>query len=596
MVTLNRVRVLALLLGLVIARHALGQGAGKQGSGGTTNGSSSAAALQGLSYAKATWPKDLTMPASDRTRVLCYEMMYTNSAAQPFVLQPRPTMTGSASGRCGVLDEKHPLLMDELLVVAVDLRNIDIGRLKILNINITTQQGTPLNPNPLRPSFGAASTVTNLAEERIYFLTWPNRLPGDIIPTVSINVVYTPPAPGSGWEAFTFYPAGSVVTTGGNDGHYYATVAGGVSGGAAPSWKPYVPSTIADNHVTWQHIGISLPAGLQQPKSWAKSTAYDVGNVIVSPTNANFYMAVRSDGDRTTGETLPAFSISPLPKTTETPATSKPTTSDNGVLWQSNDTVNPHCSGSSSQSWAADHIYQRADVACDSTDGQEYKVLTGGTSGHTMPTFNKAAGVIVYPIVWIDGGGTPPPSVANGQPGDQTINLLTLQLAQSHSLSYYNLAAGIIASSVRTRTFGFAAQPGSVVTGNSGIPQETGSTPLIDPVLLFTAYPKPFDAERAWQASDLVPGISFGLSLTAPANNFYFGGSSEVRRHVQLVYGFNMARVPKLAPGTFAPATGATPATVQKFAKGGFIGLTFNISGFIQGLVGGGGGKSAAGQ
>jgi hypothetical protein len=128
----------------------------------------------------------------------------------------------------------------------------------------------------------------------------------------------------------------------------------------------------------------------------------------------------------------------------------------------------------------------------------------------------------------------------------------------------------------------------------------------VDPVLFITWYPVPFDAERPFRPSDFLHvGANFGLSLASPTNNFYVGGSTEIRRNVQLVFGFNVAKISRLAvsSGTTITVSGAPPSppTTQHFAKGAFIGLTFNISGFVQGLFGGGGGggsssKSSSGQ
>jgi hypothetical protein len=127
-------------------------------------------------------------------------------------------------------------------------------------------------------------------------------------------------------------------------------------------------------------------------------------------------------------------------------------------------------------------------------------------------------------------------------------------------------------------------------------------------VLLFSAYLKPMDAESNWKPSNLTPAVTFGLSLTSPASNFYFGGSSEFVRNVQVVYGFTIAQQAQLAPGLYQPtnppagscqancstSNATPPATVQNFKLGGFIGISYNITGFIQSLFGGGGGKGAA--
>jgi hypothetical protein len=93
------------------------------------------------------------------------------------------------------------------------------------------------------------------------------------------------------------------------------------------------------------------------------------------------------------------------------------------------------------------------------------------------------------------------------------------------------------------------------------------------------------DAERPWRKRDLVPGLTFGVSLSNPTTNFYFGGSSELFiRNLQLVYGLALNRVMALDAASLQ-LSATTAATHQVFAKGGFVGLSFNITGFIQSLI-----------
>jgi hypothetical protein len=117
----------------------------------------------------------------------------------------------------------------------------------------------------------------------------------------------------------------------------------------------------------------------------------------------------------------------------------------------------------------------------------------------------------------------------------------------------------------------------------------------ITPHLLFT-YP---DLHHRLLSDLAHVGVDFGLSLSSPASNFYFGAATEIRRNIQLVAGFNIAKISKLSVpnGTTITVTGGAPTTPtqQYFAKGAFIGLTYNISGFIQGLFGGGGGGGGGG-
>jgi uncharacterized membrane protein YgcG len=116
-------------------------------------------------------------------------------------------------------------------------------------------------------------------------------------------------------------------------------------------------------------------------------------------------------------------------------------------------------------------------------------------------------------------------------------------------------------------------------------------------VISLTRYIKGFDAERKWRASDLFPAPTLSFSLSSPTNDFYIGASSEFQRYLQINYGFAIARTPKLATGVFNPAMSTTPTTTQTWSKGGYLGLTFNISGLIQGLTSGGGkGGSSSGS
>lgn len=175
---------------------------------------------------------------------------------------------------------------------------------------------------------------------------------------------------------------------------------------------------------------------------------------------------------------------------------------------------------------------------------------------------------------------------------DQVLSLLNEPLPQTHSLYYYNVSSGVFVTSIRARTFGFAA--GSSPITNTGKPIETGSSLIIDPVISLTRYIKPFDAERHWQASDLIPGVTLSFSLSSPTSNFYIGGSSEFQRYLQINYGFAIAKTPKLASRAFVSSSATSPATTQVFSKGAYVGLTFNISGLVQGLSSGSGGSKGS--
>lgn len=185
-------------------------------------------------------------------------------------------------------------------------------------------------------------------------------------------------------------------------------------------------------------------------------------------------------------------------------------------------------------------------------------------------------------------------SITKTPPSDTYVTLLNLTLPQIHQLYYYNVSTGVIASSLKNPTFTrtqLALPPNPQFTTT----RDDGDI-SVAPVLMFTGYFRPLDAESPWQRSDLTPGLSLGFSLTSPATSFYFGGSSEIRRNVQLVYGLNYGKVNQLAPaGVVDPSSNAAPATIQRFKNGAFIGLTFNID-FIKGLFSGGSGSKTGSQ
>jgi hypothetical protein len=116
----------------------------------------------------------------------------------------------------------------------------------------------------------------------------------------------------------------------------------------------------------------------------------------------------------------------------------------------------------------------------------------------------------------------------------------------------------------------------------------SGGDYLLNPVILFTTYFPPMDAERKWNTKDLIPGLSWGFSLSSPSTSFFVGASFEIRRNVQFITGANIAKITSLAP---VPQTTSTPVTQQNFQVGPFIGLTVNID-FIKALFGGGSAKS----
>jgi hypothetical protein len=179
----------------------------------------------------------------------------------------------------------------------------------------------------------------------------------------------------------------------------------------------------------------------------------------------------------------------------------------------------------------------------------------------------------------------------------EPLQLLQTSLPQVHTLSYFNIATGLIASTVRDKTFSrveSAAASGSAPLQFKTVTQ-TGD-PKVMPALFFTAYLfRPIDAEVPFERGDLIPQPSVGFSLSSPSTDFMFGFSSEFfKRNIQLVYGYHYGQTTHLVPGQIDdPTSKDAPQTIKRFDGGAFVGLTFNID-FIKGLFGGGG--SSKGQ
>ena len=419
----------------------------------------------GLSYVRADWSDDLVLPADRRRVVLCYKLKAISpNSVQPLILEPthsielvcagttdpqgveacRPTGTNSWNP-CTTIDDRHPLLTRDKIVVAVSATDDAIQGLEVLNINVTTQQAAPINPAPVRPTITTTPSAAGggTPATHIYYLTWPDRLYGDTVPTVTISGVYSPP--------------GAIAAT---------------------------------------------PA-------WSMTTGYSKGDTITA--NGHLFSATN---DGTSGASPPAFPLAPGATVQDG--------APNGVTW-------------------------------------------------------KESGPVTVP------------------PTDQMVTLLNLALPQVHQLYYYNVTTGVAASTLKNPTFLRLQQTPPPNSPPSATPtyftQKSNGDISVAPVMLFTAYIKAMDAESRWRLADLTPGVAFGFSLTSPSTSFYFGGSSEIRRNVQLVYGVNLAKVNALVTEGFVPPTSsAAPTTNQEFGTGAFVGLTINID-FIKGLFGGGGGS-----
>jgi hypothetical protein len=574
---------------------------------------------------------------------------------------------------CRNISPSQPILMDQILVVAIDVSEVPediMNRFRILNLNITNQQGTSLNPTPIRPSLtqGAASgaetaalQVGGAAQAKAYFLTWPNQLPGDTIPTISVNLVYTPVAPGLPWARKTFYPAGSIVISNNprdTNGHYYIAVNAGISGDTPPgfddkqnvteigtfnegtglSWKdmgptppppppvtgtpisppaasvplsptltvwkggktygigelvipppthvtghyyktenggtantaksPFVigPKTFNDGPtLIWRDMG---PTVLTPPAvSWTANTAYAKGaRVTPNPPNGDYYEA-QSAGVTNPNPPPFSFGASPIIETREIRYV------DAGTALPSNARL---------RAWAKETAFFLSDAVLDLRTGHYYLVTQAGISADAdnPPSFTIPAPRIVpstdeQPIIWQDFGTTLPASVSLGTPpSDLTVNALTYTYPQVHALSRFNLASGVVISTAKARNIIAGTTTGTYI--------ETPTSLTIDPILAVTVYPWPMDAERRFHREDFRPGATLGISLSAPTKNFYVGGSSEFFvRNLQLTYGLSIVNTNVLGPANM----GIVTTTKQKFVFGGFVGFTFDITGFIQSLI-----------
>jgi hypothetical protein len=388
-----------------------------------------------------------------------------------------------------------------------------------------------------------------------YFFPWPVELSGDTIPTVSVNIVYTLPAPGKPWTPFTFYPEGSVVippvdrkgseseeSPVVNNNHYYIALTGGISGIQPPCFPI---KAIKDNEILWWELGINSTLTSSTTKTWQQTHSYNLGDIIQNPFNGLYYAALTKSSTLTgKSGSVPPYFISPSNFT-------------------SLESTSTHCTGISNK--------------------YPGSIIEKSEERHSNE------------IKWYDIGATAPASISvYAQPADQVVNVLDQNLPQVHTLYNFILSAGVVYSSLKNNSYGFSQTP---TTSGASSPQyqpiQTSSSTIIDPVLFLTWYPFKLDDESQWQWRDLFrfPGLSIGLSLNTPASNFYGGVTIEPIRYVQLSGGVTYAKVTELAPqSTFNPtpsASNSAPATVTDFHWGYFFGVTFNFSNFIQSLFGG---------
>jgi hypothetical protein len=369
------------------------------------------------------------------------------------------------------------------------------------------------------------------------------------------------------WAASTpWYSTGAqVVPQGIGNGHYYQVIHAGASDTKQPQF-PNDGTTVAEKTgLVWQDMGL-----ITKPQ-WQTGTAYAQNSTVVpNPANGYFYAATLAG---VSGVNQPAFAT----------ITGTSVSEGTNLVWMDAGSTQPAATNHV-KVWTPNTPYFYGDAVLDPDSGHYYTAIQAGMSGTNEPPFfvPKPAQVASADMIgqWQDIGTSLPTSVTLGTPpSDQNVNLLNYTYAQAHALSRFNLSSGVV--------FDFIKPPNIVNTGTAGSPIYTSQrgTPLIDPVLAVTVYFKPIDAERQFKKSDLIPGGTVGFSLSSPTSNFYLGGSSELFiRNLQAMYGVALLKVTELGPLSGTAGTGPVLSTIQQEKVRGFVGISFNITGFLQSL------------
>lgn len=127
---------------------------------------------------------------------------------------------------------------------------------------------------------------------------------GDIVYVVKPDnsVIDVPISPAS-WSNGVAKTTGAWITPTTPNGFYYEALDGGTTGGAEPTWPPYIGETVADNDITWVCKGYTNAAG-----TWTLNHTYYLGDrVKVTSGGVDYLFEVTFAG--TSGGTAPAWSI-----------------------------------------------------------------------------------------------------------------------------------------------------------------------------------------------------------------------------------------------------------------------------------------------
>jgi hypothetical protein len=221
------------------------------------------------------------------------------------------------------------------------------------------------------------------------FIGEPEPLSGLIDPA-SQGASYTSRGP---WKPKTFYAYNAVIHDGNSNLQYCITPGGGDSGVSPPAWATVGSETTLDGSITWVCLGPDsvlsqvalMNLGLINPVTWAASTPYRVGDLILDSNSNNRTQRVQSCiAAGTSGSAPPNWEDTFGATTSEAGST---------VVWS--------CLGVGGR-WSSTFLdstshnkttitYNKGDQIIDG-NGNLQTCVTGGNSGSTNPAWKIAAG------------------------------------------------------------------------------------------------------------------------------------------------------------------------------------------------------------
>jgi hypothetical protein len=499
-----------------------------------------------------------------------------------------------------------------------------------VNINLIYTPVAPAIQWTADTFYPAGSIVVSNSTDGHYYLALNSGVSTTVIPPLADHVTRLtifsdlPDSTGLFWQDMGLLPSPDTWTSGKayalgaqvvppvslSTGHYYQATQGGTAGQTPPGFTSNAGQTLPDaqgSTLVWKDMGplVINPT----PVPWAANTAYEVGALVTTgggspqtPSNGHYYRATSRGAS---GVNAPAFPI-------------------DGTVVIESDAVKYVDAGTTPpangklKAWRGETAYFLGDAILDTTTGRYYTVVQPGISGKgsTPPRFavpiqDKTPKGPHQFIAWLDLGSTLPASTSVGeQPADQIVSVLNLTYPQVHVLSRFNLTSGVVITSLKPPVISTFAESNSTSATNCppGLSSCTYYTSakgarLIDPVLGVTTYIfRPLDAERPFTWKDLTPAPSLYFSLTSPSSNYHVGFASEFfYRNLQIIYGASIVEETRVtgAQATITTTASGSPvtspvtiagqlgylSTTKVTNAGGFIGLSFNITGFIQSLI-----------